>query len=217
MSHFNHLHVHTATGSLLDSILTVDEMVAFAKKNKQKAIAVTDHGTMTSFVNLVKACKKNDIKPIVGCEIYEVDDMWEKADTKEYSQPRYHLKKKKKNQTGFQNLLKITSMARTEGLYKKPRVDMKYIKENNLGEGIICLTACQAGRLSRYLTAGKNKEAEVRIDLPESLNAKEIYVSEEGNKKVGVIDFGQQTIKIITEGNIVLVNKSKEEPKVKRK
>lgn len=63
----------------------------------------------------------------------------------------------------------------------------------------------------------KNKEAEVRIDLPESLNAKEIYVSEEGNKKVGVIDFGQQTIKIITEGNIVLVNKSKEEPKVKRK
>ena len=66
MSHFNHLHVHTATGSLLDSILTVDEMVAFAKKNKQKAIAVTDHGTMTSFVNLVKACKKNDIKPIVG-------------------------------------------------------------------------------------------------------------------------------------------------------
>lgn len=163
MSHFNHLHVHTATGSLLDSILTVDEMVAFAKKNKQKAIAVTDHGTMTSFVNLVKACKKNDIKPIVGCEIYEVDDMWEKADTKEYSQPRYHLILLAKNQTGFQNLLKITSMARTEGLYKKPRVDMKYIKENNLGEGIICLTACQAGRLSRYLTAGKNKEAEVFV------------------------------------------------------
>ena len=63
----------------------------------------------------------------------------------------------------------------------------------------------------------KPKEAEVRIDLPNSINAKEIYVSEEGNKKIGVIDFGQQTIKIITEGNIVLVNKPKEDTKVKRK
>lgn len=63
----------------------------------------------------------------------------------------------------------------------------------------------------------KVKEAEVIIDLPDSMNTKEILVTEEGNKKVGVIDFGKQTIKIITEGNIVLVNKPKEDAKVKRK
>lgn len=157
---FTHLHVHTAQGSLLDSILTVEDVVKFAHENGQKAIALTDHGTMTSFVNFVKECNKYDIKPIVGNEIYEVDDMWEKADTKEYSQPRYHMILLARTQQGFKNLIKITSVARTDGLYKKPRIDMKYIKENNLGDGIICLTACQAGRLSKYLVSGKYDKAE---------------------------------------------------------
>lgn len=157
---FTHLHVHTAQGSLLDSILTVEDAVKFAHDNGQKAMALTDHGTMTSFVNFVKECNKYDVKPIIGNEIYEVDDMWEKADTKEYSQPRYHMILLARTQQGFKNLIKITSVARTDGLYKKPRIDMKYIKENNLGKGIICLTACQAGRLSKYLIYGKYDEAE---------------------------------------------------------
>lgn len=157
---FVNLHVHTARGSLLDSILTVEDAVKFAHDNGQKAIALTDHGTMTSFVNFVKECNKYDIKPIIGNEIYEVDDMWKKADTKAYSQPRYHMILLARTQQGYKNLIKITSVARTDGLYKKPRIDMKYIKENNLGKGIICLTACQAGRLSKYLVSGKYDEAE---------------------------------------------------------
>lgn len=167
---FTHLHVHTAQGSLLDSILTVEDAVKFAHDNGQKAIALTDHGTMTSFVNFVKECNKYDIKPIIGNEIYEVDDMWEKADTKEYSQPRYHMILLARTQQGYKNLIKITSVARTDGLYKKPRIDMKYIKENNLGKGIICLTACQAGRLSKYLVSGRYDEAEKFID-----NIKEVF------------------------------------------
>lgn len=167
---FTHLHVHTAQGSLLDSILTVEDAVKFAHDNGQKAMALTDHGSMTSFVNFVKECNKYDIKPIIGNEIYEVDDMWEKADTKEYSQPRYHMILLARTQQGFKNLIKITSVARTDGLYKKPRIDMKYIKENNLGEGIICLTACQAGRLSKFLVAGKYNEAEKFVN-----NIKDIF------------------------------------------
>lgn len=166
---FCHLHTHTAQGSLLDSILTVDEMVKFAKDNGMKAMALTDHGTMTSFVNFVKGCNKNGVKPIIGNEIYEVDDMWQKSDTKEYSQPRYHLILLARTQQGFHNLLKITSISRTEGLYKKPRIDLKYIKENNLGNGIICLTACQAGRLSRYLLENKVEEAKGFIDNLQSI------------------------------------------------
>lgn len=167
---FTHLHVHTAQGSLLDSILTVEDAVKFAHNNGQKAMALTDHGSMTSFVNFVKECNKYNIKPIIGNEIYEVDDMWEKSDTKDYSQSRYHMILLARTQQGFKNLIKITSVARTEGLYKKPRIDMKYLKENNLGEGIICLTACQAGRLSKYLVSGKYSEAEKFIG-----NLKDIF------------------------------------------
>lgn len=152
--------MHTAQGSLLDSILKVPEAVKFAKDNGMKAMAITDHGSMSNIVNFVKECKKQGIKPIIGNEIYEVDDMTWKADTKDYKQPRYHMVLLARTQQGYKNLLKITSVSRTEGLYKKPRIDMKYIKDNNLGKGIICLTACQAGRLSRYLTDGRYKEAE---------------------------------------------------------
>lgn len=157
---FTLLHIHTTKGSLLDSILTVEEAVKFASENGMKAMALTDHGSMASFVDFVKECNKYNIKSIIGNEIYEVDDMWEKADTKEYTQPRYHLILLARTQEGYKNLIKITSVSRTEGLYKKPRIDIKYIKENGLGRGIICLTACQAGRLSRYLTNGKYDEAE---------------------------------------------------------
>ena len=156
---FTHLHLHTAKGSLLDSILTVEDAVKFARDNGHKAIALTDHGSMASFVDFVKECKKNNIKPIIGNEIYEVDDMNEKADSKEYFQPRYHLILLAKTQQGFKNLLKITSISRTDGFYKKPRIDLDYIKEHGLGEGIICSTACQAGRLSRYIVSGKEQEA----------------------------------------------------------
>lgn len=156
---FCNLHVHDAKGSLLDSILTVKQIAEFARDNNQTAIAITNHGYMTSYVDFVKECNRCDVKPIIGNEVYEVDDMGEKCDTKEYRQPRYHLVLLAKNQQGFQNLIKITSVACTEGLYKKPRIDIDYIQAHNLGKGIICLTACMAGRLSRLLVDNKTKEA----------------------------------------------------------
>lgn len=161
---FVNLHVHDAQGSLLDSILTVPELVNYAKEHGQKAIALTNHGYMSSFVDFVKEADKQGIKPLIGNEIYEVDDMREKADTKNYKQPRYHLVLIAKTQKGFQNLLDITSVSCTEGLYKKPRIDMKYIRDHNLGDGIICLTACQVGRLSRMLVSNNVKMAKKHYD-----------------------------------------------------
>lgn len=150
-----HLHTHDRMGSLLDSILTVEQIVEFAKDNNQKSIAITNHGTMYSYVNFYKCCIKNNIKPIIGCEVYEVDDMFQKNDTKTNKQPRYHLILLAKNQIGLHNLFKIVSDGFLKGFYGKPRIDLNYIQENGLGEGIICLTACMAGRLSRILE-GKN-------------------------------------------------------------
>lgn len=162
---FVNLHVHSAQGSLLDSILTVKQIAQYAKENGQPAIALSDHGYMYGSLNHVIECQKLGIKPITACEIYECDDHLLKNDTKDNVQPRYHLLLIVKNQIGKDNLFKIVSEACTTGMYKKPRVPVKWIKENNLGEGIICLTACQAGRVSRYLEEERYQEAEDFVNL----------------------------------------------------
>ena len=162
---FVNLHVHSAEGSLLDSILTVKQIAKYAKDNGQSAIALSDHGYMYASLNNVLECHKLGIKPITACEIYECDDHLLKNDTKDNMQPRYHLLLLVKNQIGKDNLFKIVSEGATNGFYKKPRVSIKWIKENNLGEGIICLTACQAGRVSRYLMDEKYQEAEDFVHL----------------------------------------------------
>jgi DNA polymerase-3 subunit alpha len=157
---FTNLHVHSSQGSLLDSIMTVDQIAEYAKKNNQSSIALTDHGSMSAFVSFQVACKKNGIKGIFGVEAYEVDNPLEKSDTKEYSQPRYHLILLAKNKQGLKNLFKIVSQGSTEFKYKKPRISIDWIKENNLGTGVIVLNACQAGRLSKLLCDNKESEAE---------------------------------------------------------
>lgn len=165
---FVNLHVHSAQGSLLDSILNVQDIAKYAKEHGQKAIALSDHGFMYGSLNHVLECQKLGVKPITACEIYECDDHYLKNDTKDNVQPRYHLLLIVKNQIGKDNLYKIVSEACTTGMYKKPRVSVKWIKENNLGEGLICLTACQAGRLSRYLEDEKYDEAEEFVKLLQS-------------------------------------------------
>ena len=162
---FINLHVHSAQGSLLDSILNVKDIAKYAKENGQSAIALSDHGFMYGNLNHVIECQKLGIKPITANEIYECDDHYLKNDTKDNVQPRYHLLLIVKNQIGKDNLYRIVSEACTNGMYKKPRVSVKWIKENNLGEGLICLTACQAGRLSRYLEEDRYEEAEEFVKL----------------------------------------------------
>lgn len=150
------LHVHDEKASLLDSILSVQDIVNFAKESGQESIAITNHGTMYSYVDFYKECKKKNIKPIIGCEVYEVNDMLLKNDTKDNKQQRFHLILLSKNQVGLSNLFKIVSDGFLKGFYGKPRVDLDYIERNNLGEGIICLTACMAGRLSKILSGKDN-------------------------------------------------------------
>lgn len=166
---FINLHVHDAKGSLLDSIARIEDVVKFAKENRQSSIAITNHGSLASFVDFTKECNKNNIKPIIGIEAYEVNNMFEKADSRDYTQSRYHLVLLCKNQIGFQNLLKISSTASTDGFYKKPLISIDYIEANNLNEGLICLTACQAGRISRLLENNEVDEAKFFYDRLKSV------------------------------------------------
>ena len=135
---YTSLHLHDSKGSLLDSILTIDQIVGFAKSNNMKSIALTNHGKMHSYVEFHEKCTKNGIKPIHGCEIYLVDDLLENKEK------RYHMILLAKNKIGLKNLFKISKISH-ENQHYKPIIDLKTIKENNFGEGIICLTACIAG------------------------------------------------------------------------
>lgn len=148
---FSNLHVHSTRGSLLDSIAKTEDIVKFASDNHQKALAITDHGSLASFIEQFKQCEKYGVKPIMGCEVYEVDDMNKKESTKDNREQRYHLILLARNQIGHDNLIKIVSLAGTTGMYMKPRIDIKTIRNNGWGDGIIACTACMAGRFSRIM------------------------------------------------------------------
>lgn len=113
-----------------------------------KAVAITEHGNMHSFLNGYKKAKELGIKYIFGMEAYETDDM----DYKESDSSRYHLLLLAKNETGLKNLFKISSEGSTRGFYGKPRIDRDFLREHS--EGLICASACLASRLMRLLQQG---------------------------------------------------------------
>lgn len=131
------LHNHS-DGSLLDGYQTVQEMVARAKSLGMSAISLTDHGTMRNTIRFYEECQKNDIKPIVGCELYFCPDVniRDKSLT-------HHLVILAMNDEGYMNLKKLDTFAYNEdSYYYKPRIDWEALREHN--DGLICLSACMA-------------------------------------------------------------------------
>ncbi len=145
--YYTPLHVHTSRGSLLDSTNTPKSLVARAKELGLKSLAITDHGYCSNHVDFYKECKANGIKPILGMEGYIANDMT----IKDKEQGFYHIILLAKNNKGYRNLLKISSLGHTKGFYYKPRVDLKTIRELNLGEGIVALSACLAGQVPQMI------------------------------------------------------------------
>ena len=127
MSDFVHLHVHTEY-SLLDGAAQIDALVKKAKELGMKALAITDHGNMYGVIPFYKACKKEGIKPVIGCEIYLTPGSRHERVSRQ-EQKIHHLVLLAKNQTGYQNLMKIISIANLEGFYYKPRVDKEILKQ----------------------------------------------------------------------------------------
>lgn len=147
---FTHLHVHTEY-SLLDGAARIKELVASAKELGMDSLAITDHGVMFGVVDFWRECKKQGIRPIIGCEIYTAArTRHDKDPVKDKRQA--HLVLLAKNNTGYHNLVKIVSRGFTEGFYYKPRVDKEVLREYS--EGIICLSACLAGDIQQHLLRG---------------------------------------------------------------
>ena len=165
MSKFSHLHTHTQF-SLLDGAASIQSLYKKAIKDGMPALAITDHGNMFgAFEFVAEAYKhKNEdgtlkVKPVVGCEFYVVKDRFRKTFTKEQRDERYHQILLAKNKQGYQNLIKLTSLGYTEGLYSKyPRVDKELILKYH--EGLIATTCCIGAYVPQTILHESEEQAE---------------------------------------------------------
>ena len=150
-------------------------MVRIAKEAKMPAIAVTDHGNMYGAIELYKECKKAGIKPIIGCEVYVAERRMEDKEPG-IDNKRYHLILLAKNIEGYKNLMRIVTEANLKGYYYKPRVDMELLREFH--DGIIALSGCMGGKLSRAILSGNEEKVEELVKEHIDVFGKENYFIE---------------------------------------
>jgi len=169
---FTHLHVHSQY-SILDGAASVKALVAKAKKDKMKTLALTDHGTMFGIKEFHATCLREGIKPILGCETYvAARTMKDKKDKIDRS--GYHLILLAKNKTGYKNLVKLISVASSEGFYYKPRIDKELLEKYR--EGLIVTSACLGGEVPNLLMNNRISDAEDVIQWYKNIFGDDYYL-----------------------------------------
>ena len=154
---FVHLHVHTEF-SLLDGFCRIDGLAKRVKSLGQEAVAVTDHGVMYGAIDFYRACKREGVKPIIGCEVYVAPTNRTRFDkVHEFDAESRHLVLLCRNEEGYRNLSYMVSMAHVEGFYIKPRIDMDLLRQHC--KGLIALSACLAGEIPRRILRGEYESA----------------------------------------------------------
>jgi DNA polymerase-3 subunit alpha len=151
MSPFVHLHVHSEY-SLLDAMCRTEELVRRCVEQRMPALALTDHGNLCGAIEFYKYAHEHGIKPIIGCELY-VAPRSRHTKSKEDGTKYYHLTVLARNETGYRNLVKLTSLGYVEGFYYKPRVDKELLRRYS--QGLIILSGCRSSEICRLL--GQNK------------------------------------------------------------
>jgi len=151
---FAHLHVHTEY-SLLDGMCRIPQLVKRAKELGMDSLAITDHGNMYGAIQFYLAAKEAGINPIIGCEAYIAQDSRFSRDTG--GKNNYHLILLAKNQTGYRNLIQLTTKAHLEGFYYRPRMDKELLKQYH--QGLIALSGCIAGEIPSLILQGRLDEA----------------------------------------------------------
>ena len=162
---FTHLHVHTEY-SLLDGAARIGDLVTRAKELGMTSLAITDHGVMFGVIDFYRECKKQGIRPIIGCEVYTAARTLFDKDA-ERDKRMGHLVLLAKNNEGYKNLMKIVSEGYRHGFYYKPRIDKNVLRQYH--EGLIALSACLAGEIQHRLLnrdyEGAKKEALEMLDI----------------------------------------------------
>ncbi len=191
-----HLHAHSEY-SLLDGACKIDAMAARAAELGQPALGLTDHGVMNGAIDLYKACRKHGIKPIVGLEAYFVEDRVAIKEQVRYE--RNHLTLLAENDTGFANLVKLTSAGFLEGFSRgKANVDMDLLSQHS--EGVIVLTGCLQSRFCRRLVEERADDARSHLDdLIQAFGPDQVYfevqkngIEEQDKANEGIVRFARE-------------------------
>lgn len=170
MTEFVHLHVHSEY-SLLDGAIKMNRLISQAAELNMKTIALTDHGNMFGVIDFYDNCIQKGLKPVIGQEFYMVEDRTKKEKRENY----YHLVLLAKDQTGFKNLMRLSSSGYTEGHWYKPRIDKKVLRE--FSAGLIGLSACRGGEIQKMILQGSYKDAEnAAVEFREILGEGNFYL-----------------------------------------
>ncbi len=154
-SDYVHLHNHTQY-SLLDGLTKIPALMDYVVNTEMKAVAITDHGNLNGVIEFYKEAKNKDINPIIGIETYiAARTLYDKEPAKD--KPNYHLILLAMNDTGYQNLMAMSTIANLEGFYYRPRIDHELLAKHN--EGLIALSGCIGGEIGDQLRQGQYEEA----------------------------------------------------------
>jgi len=162
---FAHLHVHTEY-SILDGACRIDDALGAAKAMGMDSLAITDHGVMYGALSLYQKAREAGIRPVIGSEVYVAPRGRLGRDGGLEEQP-FHLVLLARDNTGYQNLMRIVTRGFTEGFYYKPRVDLEVLRENC--EGLIALSACLKGEVQQCLLREDTEAAALAIERYVSL------------------------------------------------
>ena len=201
MSNFVHLHIHSEF-SLLDGANRIKDLPVRAKELGMDAMAITDHGAMFGAIDFYKACKKNDIKPIIGCGVYVAPrsrfDKDPNLDSK-YS----HLILLAKDNQGYKNLAQLVSIGYVEGFYYKPRIDHEVLEKYH--EGLVCLSACLAGEVNQAILENDMEKAKEVALWFKSVFGDDYYLEIQNNGIKEQVLANQKLIQLSRELDIPLV------------
>jgi len=197
MPDFVHLHTHTDF-SLLDGASRIPDIVKKIKTSGMGACAITDHGNMFGALKFYKECRNNGIKPIIGSECYLTPDSLHEKSGTEGGNRYYHIILLARDEEGYRNLIKLSSIGYTEGFYYKPRIDDTVLAEH--ARGLLCLSACLAGEIPVMILKGKLDEARRKAQYYQELFG-------EGNYYLELQDHGLPEQRIV---NRELVKMSRE-------
>lgn len=215
---FTHLHVHTEY-SLLDGASKISELVARVKEMGMDSLAITDHGVMYGVIDFYRACRKEGIRPILGCEVYVAPGSRLTKEVGDSADKYYHLVLLAENNQGYNNLMKIVSMGFIDGYYYKPRVDLEVLQQYH--EGIIALSACLAGEVARNLERGMYEEAVAAAKRYQDIFGKDNFFLElqdhgiptQQTVNMGLMRMSQELgIDLVATNDIHYINKEDEEP-----
>ena len=208
MPAFVHLHVHTQY-SLLDGAIRFPDLFAVAKSYQMPAVTITDHGNMYGAFEFYLAARKAGLKPIIGCELYLApksrhDRQTNAGNGNGDSDRNHHLVLLAKDRTGYQNLMKLSTLAYTEGFYYKPRIDKELLRRHH--QGLIALSSCLKGEVASHLLAHREDTArKAALEYQEIFGADHFYLELQANGMEEQALVNEALIRLGRELNIPLV------------